>query len=132
MPWSSELAAETNGTAEDAAEWEFSVTVKPTREAGMLISSFSVVPLRGGRGAEITFGLSADAIVDIDVLNVAGRLVQRVRDGLGTEAGRYTVTWSGRSPSDTALPNGLYLCVLNARAADGQQACAMRPVRVAR
>ncbi len=190
MPWASELAAETKGTAEDAAEWQFTVTggvegepvmltwpelgrlpkdrvailtdrdtgkrtfmrtraryefmapgdgssrsfavtVKPAQQAGVLISSFSVVPLRGG-GAELTFSLSADAAVSLEVLNVAGRLVQRIRGGVPAEAGRHMAAWNGRSLSGAALPNGLYLCVLMAKAPDGQQARAVRPISLSR
>jgi len=116
----------------EGASRSFTVTVKPTQQAGVLISSFSAVPLRGGRGAEMTFSLSADAAVSLEVLNVAGRLVQRVRMGLEAEAGRRAVAWNGRSASGTALPNGTYLCVLEARAPDGQQARRVCPVRLAR
>ncbi len=191
MPWASELAMETKGAVQQAAEWEltvsggvegepvtlswphlsrlakdrvailidrdtgkrtfmrtraqyeftapgaggsrsFSVTVKPAWPGGALITSLSVTPLRGGRGAEMAFSLSADATVDMSVLNVAGRLVQRVREAAAAEAGRHTLTWNGRSLSDTPLPNGLYLCVLSARAADGQQATALRRVMLSR
>jgi len=191
ISWDSELAMETKGTVQDAAEWQFTVaggvkgetvrlswpelsrlpkdrvailtdrdtgrrifmrsraqyefaapgeasnrsfavTVKPAQQAGLLISSFSVVPLRAGRGAELRFGLSADATVDISVLNVAGRVVQRVREAVATEAGSHTITWTGRSMNDTALPNGTYLCVLRAKAPDGQQARAVRPISLGR
>ncbi len=115
----------------EGASRNFGVTVKPAQQAGALINSFLAVPVRGG-GAELAFSLSADAAVSIDVVNVAGRLVQRIRDGLQAEAGRHTVAWRGRSISDTALPNGLYLCVLSAKASDGQQARAVRPIRLAR
>lgn len=110
----------------------FSVRVTPARHAGQLISGFSVVPLRGRPGAEMAFGLSAEATVDISVLNVAGRLVQRVRQGFVTEAGAHTVAWPGRSASSTALPNGTYLCVLQARGTDGHVARAVRPISMAR
>ncbi len=110
----------------------FAVTVKAAQNAGPLISSFSALPLRGSRGAELTFNLSADANVDISIVNVAGRLVGRLREGVSTEAGRHMVTWDGQSISDTALPNGLYLCVLKARAPDGQQASAVRRVMLVR
>lgn len=110
----------------------FTVTVKSAQQAGLLIISFSVVPLRGGRGAEIAFGLSADAAVDIRIVNIAGRPVGVVRDGLAIEAGAHTVAWDGRSMTDTPLPNGLYLCVLKARAPDGQQARRVCPVALSR
>jgi len=80
----------------------------------------------------MAFSLSADASLNISVLNAAGRLVQHVRQATAAEAGTHTVTWDGRSLRGTALPNGLYLCVLSAKALDGQQARAVRPVRLAR
>jgi len=110
----------------------FTVTVKPAQQVATLITGFSAAPLRGGRGAELTFSLAANASVDISVLNVAGRLVRRVRQSVAAEAGSHTVTWTGRSTSDTALPSGLYLCVLSAKSADGQQASAVRRIMLAR
>ncbi len=115
----------------DGSRRSFAVTVKPAQQAGVLISSFSAVPLRGG-GAELTFSLSADAAVSLEVLNVAGRLVQRIRGGVQAEAGRHMAAWHGRSLSGAALPNGLYLCVLMAKAADGRQARAVRPISLSR
>ncbi len=116
----------------DGAKRRFNVAVKPADQCGLLISSFSAAPLRGGRGAELTFSLSADATVELSVLNVAGRLVRCVQEGLAAEAGTHTVTWGGRSIADTALPNGLYLCVLKAKSADGQQARSVCPVAIRR
>ncbi len=110
----------------------FTVTVKPAQNAGVLINSFTVVPLRGGRGAELRFSLSADATVDISILNVAGRLVERARESLAVEAGGHAVTWRGRSMSRRPLPNGIYLCVLQAKAPDGQQARRVCPLAVRR
>ncbi len=116
----------------DGAKRRFNVAVKPADQCGLLISSFSAAPLRGGRGAELTFSLSADATVELSVLNVAGRLVQRVREGLAAEAGTHTVTWAGRSLSATVPPNGLYLCVLSAKGLDGERARAVRPFSITR
>jgi len=110
----------------------FAVTVKPAQQAGVLISSFSVVPLRGAGGAEIAFSLSADASVSISLVNAAGRLVQRIREGVSVEAGMHTIMSDGRSLSRTALPNGVYLCVLEAKAADGQRARRVCPLSVRR
>ncbi len=191
MPWASELAAETKGTVQEAADWEltvsgggegesvrlswpelsrlpkervailkdrdtgrqtfmrtraqyefsapgegssrsFAVTVKRPQQGAALISSLSVVPLRGAGGAEIAFSLSADASVNISVTNIAGRVVQRIRKGVSIEAGMHTIMSDGRSLSGTALPNGVYLCVLEAKTADGQRARRVCPVSVRR
>ncbi len=108
------------------------VTVKQARQVGPLISSFSAMPLRGAGGAELRFSLSADATLSIRVLNVAGRLVERVREGAAVQAGTHALTWNGRSMSHTPLPNGTYLCVLEVKAPDGQQARAVRPLALRR
>ncbi len=110
------------GAPGDGSSRNFTVTLGPAHQGALLITSLSAAPLRGSRGAELRFSLSADATVHISILNVAGRLVERARESLAVEAGGHTVTWVGRSMSGTALPNGLYLCVLSARAPDGEQA----------
>jgi hypothetical protein len=110
----------------------FAVTVKPAQQTGAIIRSFAALPLRGGRGAELTFSLAQDASVEISVLNVAGRLVQRVLPISAAEAGIHTVSWTGRSISDTIVPDGLYLCVLRARSEDGQQGRRVCPIAVSR
>ncbi len=122
-----EFAAPANGNGRN-----FAVVVKPVQQTCCVITNFSVLPLRGGRGAEIDFGLLADAKVDIAVLNVAGRLVERVRENASAEAGTHTVIWNGRSMAGTALPNGTYICVLSAKAEDGQQARRVCPLTVGR
>ena len=110
----------------------FTVTVERTQQATALITGFAVVPLRGSRGAEMTFHLSEAAAVDISVVNVAARLVQRPVQGMTTGAGAHTVAWDGRSASGTALPNGLYVCTLTVKAPDGRQARAVRSVSLRR
>ncbi len=115
----------------DDSSRSFSVIVKAAQEGTLIISGLTAVPTRGGTW-DIGFGLSADATVDIRIVNVAGRPVGVVRDGLAIEAGARTVTWDGRSMSDTPLPNGLYLCVLRARTPDGRQARRVCPVALSR
>jgi hypothetical protein len=108
------------------------VTVKPARTSEVLVSGFSVVPLRSGAGAEITFGLSGEATVDVGIVNVAGRLVHRLRQGVAAEVGTHTVVWSGRSTTGAALPSGTYMCVLRATTPDGRRATAVRPITISR
>jgi len=110
----------------------FTLAIKHSRHIAPLITTFAAIPLRGAPGAEIVFDLSADASADISILNVAGRLVQRVRNGMPVEAGRHTVTWTGRSLNDTVLPNGLYMCRVRAKTPDGRQAQAIRPITLRR
>jgi len=73
-----------------------------------------------GRGATVTYTLSRDAHVTVEVLNVAGRRVARVESSEPRSAGRNVVTWSGRTDAGVAAPSGRYLVRITARSADGQ------------
>jgi hypothetical protein len=85
-----------------------------------------------GAGAEISYTLSADAEVEVRVLNIAGRVVETVLDGDVQSAGTQRVTWDGLSARGTRAPNGTYLVVVSARAADGQQTQAVGTVSLGR
>jgi len=59
----------------------------------------------------ISFDLARDEIVEIEVYDVAGRLVNTLYNGpLGV--GRHSVTWDGMSAAGTRVSSGVYLYVL--------------------
>ncbi|MBD3293424.1 MAG: hypothetical protein GF393_10905, partial [Armatimonadia bacterium] len=85
-----------------------------------------------GAGAEITYTLSADAEVEVRVLNIAGRVIDTVVTGDLQTAGAQRVTWDGVSARGTKAPGGTYLVVVRARAASGQQTQAIGTVALGR
>jgi methionine-rich copper-binding protein CopC len=68
----------------------------------------------------------------VRVLNLAGREVAVVQRAQDTPAGQNTAVWNLLSANGTAVPAGTYLIELQAVAADGQQARAVRAVSVSR
>lgn len=83
-------------------------------------------------GAEISYTLSADAQVEVRVLNIAGRTIDTLVDGDLQTAGTQRLTWDGVSARGTRAPNGTYLVVVGARAADGQQTQAIGTLSLGR
>ncbi len=85
-----------------------------------------------GAGVEISYTLSADAQVQVNVLNIAGRVVQTLADGDVQTAGMQRLSWDGTSARGTRVPNGTYLVVVGARSTDGQQTRAISTVSLGR
>ncbi|MBM3957713.1 MAG: alkaline phosphatase family protein [Gemmatimonadetes bacterium] len=83
-------------------------------------------------GAQITFVLTADAQVEAQVLNIAGRRIGTICRAKDCLAGANTLVWSGRSAQGLAVPNGTYLVEVSAKASDGAQSRALVQVRAGR
>ncbi len=87
----------------------------------------------GGVGtAQVVYTLTDDAAVTVDVLNIAGRVVQSLAVGREQLAGPQQLVWDGRSSAGTAAPAGNYLVRIVARGADGQQVSAVRALQLER
>jgi len=85
----------------------------------------------GGQAVALTYTLSADADVIVEVRNIAGRAIRQMPRGL-QQAGINTVSWDLRGATGTPVPSGRYLCALTARSDDGTQTSALRAVNVLR
>lgn len=83
-----------------------------------------------GGGVEVVFNLSAPAEVSAEVLNLAGRVVARLRPG-AMSAGPCSLRWNGLNASGARVPAGLYLIRLRAQAADGQETNVITQARLA-
>jgi hypothetical protein len=98
--------------------------------AGLMVSALSAQG--AGLTATISYALSAEAAVDLRVLNMAGRPIRRVATAVQQSAGLQLMAWNARDDAGRAVPSGLYLVELVARAADGQQARALATLQVRR
>ncbi|MGC9318784.1 MAG: FlgD immunoglobulin-like domain containing protein, partial [Armatimonadota bacterium] len=97
--------------------------------AGLMITGASA----GGAGpVTVSYTLSAQAQVGIEVLNIAGRRVTTLASGEPQAAGVQSVAWNGRSSAGTLCPAGRYLVRINARADSGQQVQALVPLSLER
>lgn len=101
--------------------------------AGISTLAITTVQARqiGAQAVALTYTLSADADVTLEVRNIAGRAIKHIPVGL-RQAGINTTAWDLRGASGTPVPSGRYLCTLTARADDGTQASALRAVNVVR
>jgi flagellar hook assembly protein FlgD len=62
----------------------------------------------------IRYELPTHALVNLNVYDVAGRLVKRLVGGGVAEVGRHTVTWDGKNEEGRSVAAGVYLCRLEA------------------
>lgn len=85
-----------------------------------MITSLSATGTRDG-GVGIVFTLSADATVEAQVLNVAGRVVRHLAVDRNLTGGTNTLHWDGRGDAGTQVPAGRYLVQLTATREDGQR-----------
>ncbi len=98
--------------------------------AGLAVSVPAAVP--AGAGAQISYTLSADAQVEVAVLNIAGRVVDTVVSDAMQSAGVQRVLWDGMTARGPRAPAGTYLVVVRARADNGQQTQSVGTMRLGR
>lgn len=84
-----------------------------------------------GGGAEVAFTLSAPAEVGVEVLNIAGRPVARIRPRQA-DAGLNRLVWNGMSATGTRVPTGIYLVRVTARTDSGEETSALATLRLSR
>ncbi|MHB8996502.1 MAG: M6 family metalloprotease domain-containing protein [Armatimonadota bacterium] len=106
------------------------VTIVRSPAAVALTVGAAAAPTRT-EGAAITVNLSAAAAVEIQICNLAGRIVgQLPRQHL--EAGARHLLWNGSSVNGTSVPSGMYVVKVTARGDDGTQAQALSSLAVRR
>lgn len=107
------------------------ISVRPRAQAtlGLAASTRSLA----GAGLEIAYTLSSDAVVDVEVRNIAGRVVRRVAEGRAATEGQNTLVWNGLSEAGTSVPNGTYIVQVTARSPQtGEQMSVIRTATIAR
>ncbi|MGE5530731.1 MAG: M6 family metalloprotease domain-containing protein [Bacteroidota bacterium] len=113
--------------------WRTSPTITIVR-CGTTVATLTVgataAPTRA-EGAEISVNLSTAAAVEVQICNLAGRVVgQLPRQQLS--AGVSNLLWNGSSINGTAVPDGTYLVKVLARGDEGTQAQALSSLSVRR
>ncbi|MGM0492225.1 MAG: carboxypeptidase regulatory-like domain-containing protein, partial [Armatimonadota bacterium] len=108
----------------------FTLEVGDRSETGLMITAASAQA--AGGAVSVSYTLSADAQVSVEVLNIAGRKIATLADGETAPAGLSTCGWNARNSSGSLVPNGRYLVLVEARADDGQQVQALVPVQLER
>jgi hypothetical protein len=86
----------------------------------------------GGGGAVLSYSLSREAEVEVEIRNIAGVLIRSLPASHATAGTAQTAAWNGVSERGTRVPSGRYLARLTARTADGQTVQALRPFTIGR
>lgn len=115
---------------DEAAERHFTLRISDGDAGALTIGALSA-ETAGGR-AQIVYTLSADATVDVEVLNIAGITVRRLVGERAQTAGPQQLTWDGRNNAGSAVPAGAYLVRITARSESGQQVSAVRSLQLGR
>jgi hypothetical protein len=102
----------------------FTLEMAPPDAYTMAVTGVVAAQTSGGH-VDIRVNLTADASLDVEVLNIAGRKVGDICSSYTCERGITTLTYNGAGSHGTRLPNGRYLIRVRARTQDGQQAHAM-------
>jgi hypothetical protein len=108
----------------------FRVEVTDGAAGQLSVTGVTATPTRGGMA--ISYMLSQPANVDVEIRNIAGRLVRRLNQGQESPAGRSEVAWDQRSAAGTIVPSGIYVIRVRAKAEDGQQATGIGMLHAAR
>ena len=112
----------------------FQIIAQPERSTSLFVSGVVTTPTRGTRmvghssGVNISYLVSSDAEVTVELLSLSGRTVRRLPAGRAATQARATVHWDGRGENGQPLPAGLYRLNISARADDGTQARFSQPI----
>jgi flagellar hook assembly protein FlgD len=74
--------------------------------------------------------LNADAVVDAEVMNIAGRRVRTLAKNRAMAAGDAAILWDGKNDGGAVLPNGVYLLSVVARGEQGRARAVQQFVNV--
>lgn len=106
------------------------IEVAPRSDAALVVPGVTAMQ-SGGGAAQFVFTLSADADVEVAVLNIAGRAVRTVSMG-SCAPGQNTLSWNLRDGRGQMVPSGLYLVRVLARDGDGRQASGLTTLQIMR
>ena len=88
--------------------------IEAVPDAAEVVSDYLVAgPNPFNPQTEIRFGLTREQVVRLDVFDIRGRLVVRLRDGLQPR-GHHRVTWQGQDNAGRAVASGVYVAQLKA------------------
>jgi immune inhibitor A len=116
------------GSSESSRRFEVEISAKAS---GTLV--IQGLQARGaGNNLCVSYTLSAPATVDVEIRNVAGRLVRRISSDSVSAAGTHEAVWNCAGANGQRVPAGTYLLTLIGRADSGQVVQAVQTVQVRR
>jgi len=112
-------------------ERHFQIEVDPSPWARLQVNNIQQIAGRAS-GTTISYDLSSQASVDIEVRTLAGQAVKLLARGAGAIAGTNLFTWDGTDMSGRVMPSGPYLCSISAVTEEGQAVKGMRTIILTR
>ncbi len=109
-------------------ERHFRLSVRPRNDRGLVISTASAHPT--GAAVRLAYSVSRPCSVSIRILNIAGRLIERLCTDRVVPEGTNMHTWDLCSQGGSRVPSGLYLVSIEAKAENGQRVRSIVPVTV--
>lgn len=97
---------------------------QPVVAKGLAITDVTVdksVLRTGEEAVDITFEISAPAVVTLDIFDARDRLIRRVESSSALEAGGHKLSWDGRDARGRPVPPEVYVFTLTARGMDGEE-----------
>lgn len=111
---------------------QFKISVRPRAQATLGLSA-TARSTAGGPGLDIVYSLSSDAVVDVEIRNIAGRVVKHLAAQTPAGDGQNTLMWNGLSDAGTAVPSGIYIVQVTARSPEtGEQMSVIRTANLQR
>ena len=118
-------------TSQTGGTRELRIAVRQRAEATLGLTA--TARASAGGGLEIIYTLANDAVVDVEVRNIAGRVVRSIAQNRAAVEGQNTLMWNGLSEAGTAVPAGTYIVQVTARSPEtGEQMSVIRTATVAR
>ena len=117
-------------TGPTGGERKFQVVADPAPFARLSISPLAQMPAPSG--ATLSYTLSQDASVSVEVRTLSGMTVRRVASGRPGTMGTNLVTWDGNDQNGRRASNGPYLVVITALNGDGQMVRQSRTITLVR
>jgi len=96
---------------------------------GLVVTTMTAAQAPEG-SVVVTYSLTADAAVRMQVTNIAGRPIRSLEQTV--TAGTHTMRWDGRDAGGLRAPGGAYLIQLEATAPDGQATTRLQRVDLRR
>ncbi len=84
-------------------------SVEPAHEMAGGVTLAPCHPNPFNPSTTIRYGLPGPSAVNLEIFDVAGRLVRRLKDGTMEPSGLHEVTWQGRDDRGRELGSGVYL-----------------------
>jgi hypothetical protein len=100
--------------------------------AESLLTLTALTARQTAQGVALSYTLSTAASASVRIINLAGREVRRLQQQVPQAAGQQTALWDLRGNLGTAVPPGIYLVEVSARADSGQAVRGLQTVRVQR